>query len=135
MPRSLCALGRRGAAAVEFVLVLPILLVCLLGLIEFSRANWTQATLDYAVQAAARCGAVDPTTCGTDLKIQNYAAEKAPGLSFADPSGTFTVLRGVAAVCNGVQVTASLPFDLLVPALLPDLPLITLLSASACFPT
>ncbi|MGC2415442.1 MAG: TadE/TadG family type IV pilus assembly protein [Stellaceae bacterium] len=119
----------------EFALILPILLVCVLGLIEFARAIWTQATLDYAVQAAARCGAVDSNTCGTDVNIQNYAAGKAPGLSFADPTATFTVKRGALAVCNGVQVTASLPFDLLLPALLPNLPTLELLTASACFPT
>ena len=108
-------------------MVLPIVLLCVLGLIEFARAIWTQATLDYAVQAAARCAAVNTNTCGTDVKIQNYAARKAPGLSFADPTSTFSVTRPSC----GVQVTATLPFAFLVPALLPYS---TTLSARACFP-
>jgi len=120
--------GERGVAAVEFALILPILLLCVLGLIEFARAIWTQATLDYAVEAAARCAAIDTNTCGTDVGIQNYAASKAPGLSFANPASTFTVTRPSC----GVQVNARLPFDFLAPALLPYSPT---LSASACFPT
>ena len=116
-----------GIAAVEFALVLPILLLCVLGLIEFARAIWTQTTLDYAVEAAARCAAVDTITCGTVVEIQNYAAARAPGLSFADPTSAFSVTRPSC----GVQVTASLPFDFLVPALLPYS---ATLSARACFP-
>jgi len=129
MPRrGVCGFFRqRGTAAVEFALILTILLVCVLGLIEFARAVWTQATLDYVVEAAARCAAVDTVTCGTVENVQNYAAGRAPGLSFADPTSTFSVTRPSC----GVQVTATLPFGFLVPALLPYS---ATLSASACFP-
>jgi Flp pilus assembly protein TadG len=121
--------GERGATAVEFAIILPILLLCVLGLMEFARAIWTQATLDYAVEAAARCAAVDTTTCGTDVAVESYAAGRSPGLSFADPASTFSVTRGQAC---GVQVTANLPYAFLVPAFLPYSPT---LRASACFPT
>jgi Flp pilus assembly protein TadG len=114
-----------GAAAVEFAIILPILLLCVLGLIEFGRAIWTQATLDYAVQAAARCAAVDPLTCGTAAQTQQYATTRAPGLSL--PAAVFTL---TTAAC-GAQVTASLAFDFLVSALLPYS---QTLSATACFP-
>jgi Flp pilus assembly protein TadG len=119
--------SERGAAVVEFAIILPILLLCVLGLIEFARVIWTQTTLDYAVQAAARCAAIDSVTCGTDVAIQNYAASKAPGLSFSDPTSTFGVTRPLC----GVQVTASLPFDFLLPGLLPYS---QTLSARACYP-
>jgi Flp pilus assembly protein TadG len=122
--------GERGTAAVEFALILPILLVCILGLIEFARAIWTQATLDYVVEAAARCAAVDTVTCGTAPNVQNYAAARAPGLSFLDPGSTFTVSWPPQSPC-GALVTASLQFDFLVPALLPYS---ARLSAHACFP-
>jgi len=116
----------RGAAAVEFAIILPILLLCVLGLIEFACAIWTQATLNYAVQAAARCAAVDLLTCGTAALTQQYAVSKAPGLSL--PASDFTV---TTQAC-GIQVAASLTFDFLVPALLPYS---QTLRASACFPT
>jgi Flp pilus assembly protein TadG len=118
--------GERGAAAVEFAIVLPILLLCLLGLIEFARAIWTQATLDYAVQAAARCAAVNLVICGTAAQTQRYAVAQTPGLSL--PTSDFTV---TTQTC-GVQVTASLPYAFLVPALLPYS---LTLNASACFPS
>lgn len=128
MPRHLISgvCGERGAAAVEFAIILPILLLCLLGLIEFGRAIWTRATLDYAVQAAARCAAVDPLTCGSVAQTQEYATTKAPGLAL--PASVFTV---TTPAC-GVQVMASLTFDFLVPALLPYSQTLT---ATACFPT
>lgn len=121
--REICC--ERGAAALEFAIILPLLLLCVLGLIEFSRAIWTQATLDYAVQAAARCAAVDALTCGTVAQVQQYATTKTPGLSL--PASVFAV---TTPSC-GVQVTASLMFDFLLPDLLPySQPL----SATACFP-
>ena len=117
--------GQHGAAAVEFAMILPILVLCVLGLIEFARAIWTQTTLDYAVQAAARCAAVDLVTCGTTAQTQQYAIAKAPGLAL--PASGFTV---TTQAC-GVQVTATLPFDFLVPALLPYSQTLT---ARSCFP-
>jgi Flp pilus assembly protein TadG len=124
--RAICGFsGERGAAAVEFAMVLPIPLLCVFGLTEFCRAIWTQATLDYAVQAAARCAAVDTITCGTAAQTQQYAVTKAPGLAL--PAATFTM---TTPAC-GAQVTASLHFDSLVPALLPYS---ATLSAHACFP-
>lgn len=115
----------RGAAAIEFAIILPILLLCVLGLIEFGRAIWTQATLDHAVQAAARCAAIDPVTCGTVAQTQQYATTKAPGLTL--PASVFTVTNPAC----GVQVAASLAFDFLVPELLPYS---QTLNARACFP-
>ena len=119
----------RGAAAIEFAIILPILLLCVLGIIEFGRAIWTQATLDYAVQAAARCYAlghgVALATCETTTQTQQYATTKAPGLTL--PAAVFTV---TLPPC-GAQVAASLAFDFLVPALLPYS---QTLSATACFP-
>jgi len=114
-----------GATAVEFALILPVALLCILGLIEFSRAIWTQTTLDYAVQTAARCAAVNPGICGTATQIQQNAVDNAPGLAL--PTSTFST----SAQPCGAQVTASLQFDFLVRALLPYS---QTLRASACFP-
>ena len=121
--------GNAGAVALEFAIVVPALLLWLFGLIEFARLIWTQAALDYAVQAAARCAAVDNLTCpmSNPHQVSNYAAGKAPGLSFADPAATFAV----STQACGVQVTASLSFDFLPSDLLPYS---QTLRAAACFP-
>ncbi len=138
MPRrSFCRRCReRGAATVEFAIIFPILLLLVLGLIEVGRAIWTQTTLDYAVQAAARCAAVSPNLC---RDVPSYAARKAFGLNFNDPASVFVVSSGSCSVdANGIptgaQVTASLPFDWLVPAFFPNPPFPERLRARACFP-
>ncbi len=124
-----CRARERGAAAVEFAIVFPLLVLFTLGLIGFGRLIWTQATLDYAVQAAARCYALGHgialATCQTAAQAQQYATVKAPGLSLA--ISVFTVTMQPC----GAQVTASLPFRFLVPALLPYS---QTLHANACFP-
>ena len=119
IPRS----ATRGVAAVEFALILPILLLLMLGLIEFGRAVWTQSSLDFAVQAVARCVAIDTNTCGTYVQIKQFALSKGlpPDAELPQPS---------RQSC-GFKVTATLPYDFLVPDILPYS---TTLSATACFP-
>jgi Flp pilus assembly protein TadG len=117
---------RGGSVAVEMAILLPVVLTFVIGLMEFGRAIWTQATLDYAVEAAARCGAVNAVLCGDAAQIQTYAITRAVGLTL-DPS-TFTV---TTPAC-GTQVNASLPFQFVASGLLPYA--ITL-TASACYPT
>lgn len=116
---------RAGAAAFEFAIVLPLLLLCLLGLVEFARAIWIQATLSYAVQSAARCAQTNSALCGTAAQIQAFAAAAAPGLA-VDPASF-----AVTSPACGVQVTVSYPFQFAVPGL----PIAaTRLSAQACYP-
>jgi Flp pilus assembly protein TadG len=54
-------MGRRGQALVEFALVLPILLVMLLGLVEFSRAwNTKQVLTDTARESLRNSVVANP---------------------------------------------------------------------------
>jgi Flp pilus assembly protein TadG len=99
----------RGAVAVEYAFVLPVLLLFILGLIEVSRLFWTYTTLYRAAEAAARCGAVNTTLCATSAQIQSYAVTQAYGLSVAASSFT------VATAACGITVGASVPFTLLIP--------------------
>lgn len=118
--------GSTGSVAVEMAIILPVVLLFTVGLMDFGRALWTQATLDYAVQSAARCGAVNLALCGNASQTQTYAVARAVGLTLN--LSTFTV---TTPAC-GMQVTASLPFQFAAPGLLPYA--ITL-TASACYPT
>jgi Flp pilus assembly protein TadG len=93
-----CALQLRGVAAdcsgmaaVEMAIVLPVLLAFLFGFIEVGQALWTQAALQSAVEAAARCAAIDTGTCGTPAAVQTYASAHAPGLTVA--ASSFTVAK------------------------------------------
>src|SRR6185437_1248015 len=77
-----------GSSAIEFALVFPVFILMVLGIFETGRALWTQSLLNYAVQTAARCGAVDTTTCSSSSATVSYAAENTAPLTI--PSGDFT---------------------------------------------
>jgi Flp pilus assembly protein TadG len=83
------ACGRGGSAAVETALVLPLLLLMVMGAIEFGRLGWTRAGLNYAVQEAARCAAVQPGVCGTPTQTAAFAAQRVAALGV--PASAFTV--------------------------------------------
>jgi Flp pilus assembly protein TadG len=98
-----------GAQAVEMALVLPFLALMLLGAIETGWMLWSASTLYFAVEEAARCGAVDVNNCGSTSAIQAIAVSKAMGLNMA--AGDFTVSKPAC----GQQVTATYTFNFLQP--------------------
>jgi Flp pilus assembly protein TadG len=90
--RRLRALRRAcdGTTAVETALVLPAFILMLFGVIEGGLIFWTQATLQAAVEAAARCAAVNTTQCGSTSAIQTYAAAQATGITVSSSSFSVT---------------------------------------------
>jgi len=56
------ALGRRGAAAVELAVTLPLFVLIILGIIEFGRAMMVSETLTTAARNGARRAIVDGST-------------------------------------------------------------------------
>ncbi|HVC54120.1 MAG TPA: TadE/TadG family type IV pilus assembly protein [Stellaceae bacterium] len=130
--------GERGVAALEFAFVLPVLLLIAFGLIDFSRVIWWHTTLNYAVQAAARCGAISPTLCkasnGT-VSVAGYAAREAYALPVSASNFTVTSstticngLAGVRVQTSGTGVHFTYLFPLFAAYSGP-------LTASACYPT
>jgi Flp pilus assembly protein TadG len=93
----------RGAAAVEFALVMPLLLILVLGIVEFGRAFNIQTTLSAAAREGVRTMALQnsesaartstksaaaPAVVLTDGQISVSAACPAAG---TNPSATVTV--------------------------------------------
>ena len=144
---SICAC-QRGVTAIEFGLVLPVLLLFVFGLIDFGRAIWVQTTLNYAVEYAARCGAIDirttdsTRTCYSNLatdptQIKAYAVTQAYALSLS--SSNFSVIMGTSSNGNkcdsgeiGVQVKATYAFSYFFPVFAGHSGPFT---ATACYPT
>lgn len=130
-PRTMALVGRfcsqrTGAVSVEFgFLILP-MLVLIFGVMQFGMIIWTQTSMQYSVERAARCASVNKTLCGTSTQIQQYAATQmvAPGAS----SGNFTY----TAVTCGNQVTASFTYNYLFQMFLPAS---VTLTAKSCYPT
>lgn len=90
-----------GSAAVEFAFVGPIMIATMLALFQGGMMVWTQLGLEHAVESAARCAAVNTSTCKDATTIQNYAKTQAYGLNV--PATAFAS----STVSCGVQVTAS----------------------------
>lgn len=114
--------GRDGITAIEFSLVLGPLLTLLMGIIKVGEVVWVQNVLNYSVDEAARCGAVDPTTCATPGQTQTFAAAAAG-------SGIAATYVASTQAC-GSSVTASYTVAISAPFLSFSIPL----SANACFP-
>ena len=104
-------LGRdeRGGTAVEMALVIPFLSLMFLGGIDAGWMLWSSSTLDFAVEDAARCWAVDVNNCGTAAATQSVAVSKAMGLGMSD--GDFTV----SSPACGRQVSATYVFRFMRP--------------------
>ena len=110
------ARSRRGVVAIEFALGFPIFLALVYGLFEFGRIFWTQNTLEYAIQQAARFAMVN--TSASDSQIQTVVTNSAVGLNPADISidVDFEDAAGERAFINITGTYAYAPF---VPLVVP----------------
>jgi Flp pilus assembly protein TadG len=100
---------RHGGAALEMALLFPFLSLMILGGIDAGWMLWSASTLDFAVEEAARCAAVDATNCATAANVQDTAVGKAMGLGMS--AADFTV---TTPAC-GKQVAATYVFHFLMP--------------------
>lgn len=115
-----------GASAVEFALLLPVLLMLLFGIIEFGFALYRQAILTNASREGARLGIVQSvpaiTTAQIDAAINNYLTPA--GIIPGDVNRTI-VTGGVTG--TPVIVTLTLPYTFVtLPGLTGLTPTITL---------
>jgi Flp pilus assembly protein TadG len=72
--------GERGAAAVEFAIILPILVLLVMGIIEFGRAYNATIELTGAVREGARELALGPATM-TAAEVEEVVANAAPSIT------------------------------------------------------
>lgn len=106
-------LGQRGAVAVEFALLLPILLTFLLGIEEFGRAMWTRSMLQFACEEAVRYAIAHSSADA--YTITSYAKTKVIGISGSDGNLTWTV----PPPSSTVSVSANYNFTFIAQGLLP----------------
>jgi len=86
--------GRRGQSLVEFALVVPILLLMLVGIIEFGRAWNMSQSVTYAARQGARVAAV--------LNVQGLSDNEARDSVVAEVTN---VLAGSNIACSGCVET------------------------------
>jgi Flp pilus assembly protein TadG len=99
------ARGERGAAAVEFALVLPVLLLIIFGIIDFGRMLYTKITLTEAAQTGARAGAIFGQGKGED-----QAKLAAAGLNQASGELDVSVVACPSTPVPGDDATATLTY-------------------------
>lgn len=97
--------NERGAVAVEFALIFPVLVLLLVGIIEFGAMFNAQLL----VQGAAREGAREMSLTGSVAQAQAAALDVAPGLSPALTSADVTV--SATSCTNGSDVTVTIHYD------------------------
>ncbi|MDQ0075016.1 TadE/TadG family type IV pilus assembly protein [Arthrobacter oryzae] len=98
----------KGAAAVEFALILPLLLLILIGIIEFSFAFNAQLSLNQAAREGARYMAIH-----NDSGVAATQASQAAGrLTPSTVTTTFTFSGGGSSCSAGKQVTATTSYTL-----------------------
>ncbi|MDQ4501870.1 pilus assembly protein [Sinomonas sp. ASV322] len=95
----------RGAAAVEFALVLPVLLVLVLGIIDFGRALSAQQTLTNAARVGARVMVLQNSPTAAIAAAQSAASPLG-----ALPASAFTISPSTCS--SGAQVTFAVAYTL-----------------------
>lgn len=101
----------RGAAAVEFALVLPVLLLLVLGIVELGRAYHVQAMLAGAAREAVREVAISGDRPAAEDRVAQYTAgsvDPSALLVSIEPCTTTGAVAGESAT-----VTLTYPMELL----------------------
>ena len=98
--------SERGAVAVEFALLAPVLVMLLLGITEFGRAYNAQVTLSSAAREGVRVMAIGNSPSAARTAAKNASATLKPVL-------TDTNITISPATCTtGAQVTVKITYSL-----------------------
>lgn len=98
--------SERGAAAVEFALIAPILVMLLLGIMEFGRAYNAQISLTNAAREGVRVMAISKNQASARTAARNAAVSLSPAL--VDSNITFS-----ATTCPAnSQMTVTITYNL-----------------------
>ena len=118
--------SEKGAAAIEFAIVLPVLVLLLVGIMEFSVLLYDQAVITNASREGARAGIVFSKQPISDAEIQavvnNYCAGHM--ITFGAASGVTTSVSraGSGSAGDPLTVLVNYHYDFLViPNFLSDL--------------
>jgi Flp pilus assembly protein TadG len=115
---------RGGASAVEFAIILPVFVLLVLGSISVALLIFTASSLNYAVEDAARCAAVNKTLCPNAATIEEYALGR-----YLGPTTSPVFTYSTSGCGNTVRATVTYQMDIV-----PQLAQIPL-TASACHPS
>lgn len=115
-----------GGTALELAMVLPVYVLIIVGIMAISLLLWTENSIQFAAQAAARCASVDQTSCGSVTAIQDAAIAWSNGvpISRANVSVNLGVACTAGVIGNAVAIRYAVSYFVLT----------TNTAAEACFP-
>ena len=99
-----------GAVAVEFALVLPILIVLVFGIIEFGFALYNKEVITNASREAARAGIVQAPKL-TDTDIQNVAKDYLAAAGWDKTKADIDVTGAGGSFPSSLTVTVNYPYS------------------------
>ncbi|GAB3560843.1 hypothetical protein GCM10027405_11480 [Arthrobacter alkaliphilus] len=102
MPRA----SERGAVAVEFAILAPLLITLLLGIMEFGRAYNVQVSLTNAAREGVRVMAISNDQTAAKTAAKNVAVALNPQL--ADSNFTFSP----SSCTSGAQMSVTIKYTL-----------------------
>lgn len=100
--------ARRGAAVVEFAIVLPLFLLMVFGMVEYGRMVMAQQIITNAAREGARRGVIDgATTAEVTTLVNGYLTDASIG------TATVSITPDPTTVTNGgpITVTVSVPYS------------------------
>lgn len=102
---------RNGQSMVEFALILPILILLVLGIVEFGLMFNSYLTVQNVSREGARLAIVG----GTDTEIRAHMVSISPNLTPVNLSVTITPIQGSRTSGASVTVQANYTYPLTVP--------------------
>jgi len=96
---------KRGQALAELALILPLLIIILLGTMEFGRVFYSYLLLANASREGARAGIISET----DLEIKSKVKDVAATLGLTDNQITITPAQG--ARVRGIPLTVKVDYS------------------------
>ena len=105
--------SERGAAAVEFAIVAPMLVFLLLGIVEFSKVMMVQSSLSAAARDGARAVTLGSTIGAAQAVAQSAATSVALATSQVTVSGDCVGKTSSTTVTVTVKYTQPVLYDVL----------------------
>jgi Flp pilus assembly protein TadG len=103
----------RGATAVEFAMIVPLLLVLVLGIAEFGHAFQVQGTLSAAAREGARVMALQNDQAAARTAVRNAAPTLDPAITNAQIAVTPAACPATTTGTANVRVTIDYPMPFL----------------------
>jgi Flp pilus assembly protein TadG len=99
-----------GAAAVEFALVLPILILILFGIIEFGFALYNKEVITNASREGARAGIVQAPKL-TETAVKDVAKDYLASAGWDKTKADVSVTGAAGSFPNSLTVTVNYPYS------------------------